>query len=103
TMGHPLPVTYCSAVECGSTPFSNEEELAEEIRRGETMMLGLRLLTDGVSRRLFAERHGVSLDDWFDTPLRTAIRNGMMEETEDGVRLTPRGLMLANDVCGSFL
>lgn len=103
TMGHPLPVTYCSAVESGSTPFSNEEQLPEEILRGETMMLGLRLLTDGVSPQLFAERHGVSLNDWFDTPLRTAIRNEMMEETEDGVRLTPHGLMLANDVCGSFL
>ena len=32
---------------------------------GETMMLGLRLLQDGVSAQSFARRHGVSLFDQF--------------------------------------
>lgn len=102
-MSHLLPRTYIEAVEAGSDPFSNVEELSPETRMGETMMLGLRLLEEGVSDAEFLARHGVALDDVFGPTLAELAEVGMLQRDPDRVRLTHRGLMLANDVCAKFL
>jgi len=103
TMGHPSPRTYCTAIEQATAPTASTETITEELSRGETMMLGLRLLEDGVSRAAFAERHGVSLDAWFAEPLRHVVASGWVIDHGDRLTLTPGGLMVANDVCAAFL
>jgi oxygen-independent coproporphyrinogen-3 oxidase len=67
------------------------------------MMLGLRLLDHGVDTLAFQERHGVNLDDAFSPTVDELIGIGMLERHKSGLRLTPRGLMLANDVVARFL
>ena len=67
------------------------------------MMLGLRLLDEGVDAEAFAARHGESLDDAFGQTIAELAGLGLLERTESGVRLTKRGLLLANDVCARFL
>ena len=103
TMRHLLPLTYIEALAGGASPVSNTEHIDERTARGETMMLGLRLIDEGVSRAAFLARHGESLDAVFGPTIHELVRLGMM--TDDGERLilTARGLMLANDVCGRFL
>jgi len=66
-------------------------------------MLGLRLVDEGVGRAAFVARHGEPLDTVFGRTIAELVGLGMM--TDDGARvlLSPRGLMLANDVCGRFL
>ena len=70
---------------------------------GETMMLGLRFLQDGVSAPSLARRHGVSLFDTFAPQLSHLTSIGMLEANEQRVRLTTRGVLLANSVCAEFL
>ena len=103
TMAHPLPKTYIEAVEAGASPFSNSEEIDERTARGETMMLGLRLLEEGVERAAFEHRHGVSLDDAFGGTIRELVGLRLMADDGTRVLLTRRGLMVANDVCARFL
>jgi oxygen-independent coproporphyrinogen-3 oxidase len=102
-MNHLLPETYTAALEQGDLPHSNIEQLDEATARGETMMLGLRLLVDGIDAGTFAARHGETLDGVFGPQVRELTELGLLEMTARGVRLTTRGMMLANSVAERFL
>jgi oxygen-independent coproporphyrinogen-3 oxidase len=103
TMNHLLPERYCEAMERGEPAHSNLELIEGRLAEGETMMLGLRLLDDGVNRDSFKRRHGRSMEDVFGTTVADLVAIGMLEDDGTRVRLTPHGLMLANDVAGRFL
>jgi oxygen-independent coproporphyrinogen III oxidase len=103
TMNHLLPETYVVAVEAGEDVISNRETLDAATLRGETMMLGLRLLRDGVDAAAFAARHGVALEAAYGEIIDELAQLGLLERPDRGVRLTHRGLMLANDVAARFL
>lgn len=103
TMNHLLPETYCQAIESRAEPASNVEMIDEVTSRAETMMLGLRLLDDGVDAAAFHRRHGISLDDAYGATIDDLVGIGMIERRERGVRLTHRGLLLANEVVSRFL
>jgi len=77
--------------------------IAPPTAMGETMMLGLRLLDEGVSDQASAARHGVSLTSVYGPVITDLVDLGLLERLPDRVRLTPRGLMVANDVCMRFL
>ena len=102
-MNHLAPLTYIRAVEGGQQPTSNLEEIPPPTAMGETMMLGLRLLEQGVSRAAFVARHGLSLEDAFRGTVDRLVDLGMLTDDDTAVRLTRRGLLLANDVCAEFL
>jgi oxygen-independent coproporphyrinogen-3 oxidase len=103
TMRHLLPATYISAVRSGKSAESNSEALSPETERGETMMLGLRLLREGVTFSEFERRHGQPLLDAFGDVITRFQNQGLLAMDARGVRLTQRGLMLANDVSAAFL
>ena len=103
TMNHLLPETWCGAVERGEATASNAETIDDRTARGETMMLGLRLVRDGVDGDAFQRRHGLTLEEAFGPAIQELIDIGMLERNERSVRLTPRGLMIANDVVARFL
>lgn len=103
TMNHLLPETYCTAIESGDPATSNLEAIDEQTQCGETMMLGLRLVQDGVDDEAFRHRHGKSMRSAFGSIVDELERIGMIERNANRIRLTPRGLMIANDVVGRFL
>jgi oxygen-independent coproporphyrinogen-3 oxidase len=102
-MNHLRPLTYIEAVESGASPHSNSEALSPELQMGETMMLGLRLLDEGVSAVEFENRHGTVLIERFGDQIAELTGFGLLDWDGDRLRLTPRGAMLANDVCARFL
>jgi oxygen-independent coproporphyrinogen-3 oxidase len=102
-MNHLLPRTYIESIERGESPVSNREELDERTRLGETMMLGLRLLHEGIDEQAFAIRHGKRLAEAFRAPISDLTRLGLLEQLPDRLRLTPRGVLLANEVVARFL
>jgi len=103
TMNQPSPARYIAAVERGRSAVTNVEEIDERTSMGETMMLGLRLLDDGVSAASFARRHGVSLFEQFGSELSRLTAMGLLEADHQRVRLTTRGALLANSVCAEFV
>jgi oxygen-independent coproporphyrinogen-3 oxidase len=102
-MRHLLPRTYVDAIRAEKPAESNSESLSEATQRGETMMLGLRLLDEGVSHAEFANRHGIALSEIYGESIRRFVGQGLLVLDDRGVRLSPRGLLLANDVCAAFL
>jgi oxygen-independent coproporphyrinogen III oxidase len=103
TMNHLLPRRYVEAIEAGELPHSNVEELPAATQMGETIMLGLRLLTEGVTDAAFAARHGRGLGEVYGDVIAELVGLGLLRRKETGIVLTHRGLMVANDVCAQFL
>ena len=102
-MSQPSPGRYIAALDHQESAVTNIEDIDKKTDMGETMILGLRLLQDGVSAQSFARRHGVSLFDQFAPQLSRLASIGLLEVDDRGVRLTKRGALLANSVCAEFL
>jgi oxygen-independent coproporphyrinogen-3 oxidase len=102
-MNQPSPQRYIAALADGGTPRTNIEQIDEETAIGESMMLGLRLLTAGVNRDAFVRRHGVELDTLFSEPIARMQTQGLLVDDGLAIRLTERGAMLANAVAAEFL
>jgi oxygen-independent coproporphyrinogen-3 oxidase len=81
------------------TPIDSQNEMEE------TMMVGLRLLEEGVSAGAFATRFGRPLGEVFGEPIERLRRKGLLEWSADGdrLRLTPRGHLLGNQVFMEFV
>jgi oxygen-independent coproporphyrinogen-3 oxidase len=78
-----------------------------DTRMMDEMMLGLRLIQQGVSENRFAERYGQSLRKVFGAELSLLTGLGLLEWIEDGgeqrIRLTHHGVMVANQVFMEFV
>ena len=70
--------------------------------RADAMILGLRLL-EGVSAAEFAGRFGVTPQDAFGEALERHLGLGLLEQEGDRLRLSARGLLLANEVFADLL
>jgi oxygen-independent coproporphyrinogen-3 oxidase len=73
---------------------------------GETMMLGLRLVTEGVSNKVFQQRFGISLQERFGIQITRLMSIGLLEwggEEFEILRLTKRGRLLGNQVFTEFI
>ncbi|MGI8475446.1 MAG: radical SAM family heme chaperone HemW [Thermomicrobiales bacterium] len=103
TINHLAPGRYIAAIGNGLPPAANTEEISASGQIGETMMVGLRLLLEGIGGREFAARHGVTLEAAFGPTIAELERLGLLRRDRDALLLTPRGLMVANDVCARFL
>jgi oxygen-independent coproporphyrinogen-3 oxidase len=79
------------------------EEIDARTAMGETMMLGLRLVREGVPFDRFQALHGEDLRQVFAGPLADLEGWGLLERLPDRVRVTPRGLAVANQVVERFL
>jgi oxygen-independent coproporphyrinogen-3 oxidase len=68
---------------------------------GEFMFLGLRM-TEGISVQKFATRFGKPPADFYPK-IRDWVYGGLVEETAGHLRLTPKGLLVANSIFVEFL
>ena len=69
---------------------------------GETMMMGLRLNV-GVSDASFWQRFGLSITDAFPHAVSDCLADGLLEWTDDRLRLTDEGRPLGNEAFGRFI
>jgi oxygen-independent coproporphyrinogen-3 oxidase len=89
------------------TPAANKiNEINHDQEMKETMMMGLRLTDEGVSRAAFTRRFGVDIINVFQHEIEQLIRSGLLEwevRGGDRLRLTPRGRLLGNQVFVKFV
>ncbi len=78
------------------------EKLGTDDLMSEFMILGLRM-TKGVSFAEFQSRFGISLKEKYGHQAEGFIKDGLLEEKGGFLRLTDRGLDLANVVMRSFI
>ncbi len=92
---------YIAACQKGlpmlETTIVSEKEAMEDF-----MMVGLRMLA-GVGKADFSEQFHADMDEVFAEPLQRLQRQALLEATDDGYRLSERGLFLGNEVFAAFL
>jgi oxygen-independent coproporphyrinogen III oxidase len=98
----PVP-GYTKRMVAGESVVDFSEEPAGRVSMGETMMLGLRLVREGVTDAHFEALHGEHLRTVYAAELERLSGWGMLDLLPDRVRLTPRGLMVGNQVFAAFL
>jgi oxygen-independent coproporphyrinogen-3 oxidase len=98
----PVP-EYIRRVEAGRSPEHGDEAIDRRMAMGEKMMLGLRLVQEGVEDASFREEFGVGLEEAFEHEIAGLVQRGLLEHLPGRVRLTPRGRLLGNQVFIRFL
>lgn len=97
------PMPYILHMHNGLQPIAAEELIDTETEMGETMILGLRLISEGVELARFQERFGLDLRVRFADELQELIGLGLVELGSQRVTLTPRGRLLGNQVFLRFV
>ncbi len=97
------PAEYIARIGRGESVEMGNEDIDERVSRGETMVMGLRLLQEGVTYARFAQRHGVDMREVFGEQLRAGQEKGLLELLHDRARLTPKGRFLSNQVMATFV
>ena len=93
---------YIKAVRAGERPIAEVLDLSAADLQTETMMMGLRL-NAGVSYAHFKDRCGLELIDRYGAEVKTLVDDGLVVQDSVGIRLTPRGRVLGNQVFLRFL
>ncbi|WP_202080702.1 radical SAM family heme chaperone HemW [Caldalkalibacillus salinus] len=93
---------YHDLIKQGSLPYIQTIEVDQQARIEEEMMMGLRL-RQGVSTSMFKAKYGRSLTDYYQEELEQLIARDLIEEEEDRIKLTKKGIFLGNVVFSTFL
>lgn len=78
------------------------QQLSTEEQISETVFLGLRLI-EGLDLSKFEQRFGRPLERIFGAELRKLSDLGLIEITENHIKLTEKGLPVANEVFAEFI
>lgn len=95
------PDLYIKYLASGLKPREEEEELSLKTAMAETMMQGLRLY-EGVLKADFENRFQHKITEVYAAPLEKMHNSGLIMENKDRIRLTKKGLLLANLVFAEF-
>ncbi len=94
---------YIRRIQDRGHAVRTQDPISPAMAMAESMMLGLRLVREGVSRERFARRHSRGLDQVYGAPIAELEQEGLVEWVGDCLRLTRRGLLLGNRVAMAFL
>jgi oxygen-independent coproporphyrinogen-3 oxidase len=88
---------------CSGSPVAVEtRRLSDAERLGDALFTGLRL-TRGLSEDAIARRYGVDLWQQYGRDLEPFLENGLLTRQDRRIRLTRRGMLLANEVMAVFV
>jgi oxygen-independent coproporphyrinogen-3 oxidase len=92
-----LPSRYIAKIRDGKSLTTEEEQLSTEGALAETLMVGLRL-REGIALSPLKTRYGVDPRQKYQALFERLSEEGLLEETEDTIRLNHKGLLRANDI-----
>jgi oxygen-independent coproporphyrinogen-3 oxidase len=98
----PIP-EYIALLDAGRSAEGGGEQISRAIAMVETMMLGLRLVQEGVAEADFLQQYGVALQEAFGPELADLRGRQLLECDAGRWRLTPQARLLGNQVFGAFL
>lgn len=107
------PAAYINRLKAGgdfrfprTAATATIEKIDARRAMGETMMMGLRLVGEGVSRQGFAQKFGEELDEVYGQQIERLQALGLLESVngaQHAIRLTKRGRLLGNQVFIEFI
>ena len=93
----------CTQMQSGITDIREDVEcLTVEDRMEEFMFLGLRKM-EGISMAEFRVAFGKDIRDVYGEQLRKLSGQGLIEVSDERIRLTERGIDISNYVFSEFL
>ncbi len=96
------PTAYINRINEGKSTIK-EETLDLRGQAGETMMLGLRMLREGVDLGRFHARFGAPPEGFFATELDWLAQNALIVRDNVRIRITERAVPVANEVFVKFV
>lgn len=93
---------YVARVEAGESVIAERRVLSREEQLAEALFMGLRL-ADGVDLRALGDRYAVDVWMAYGRQLEPHLEAGLVRKTGDCLRLTRRGMLLANEVMAVFV
>ena len=94
--------TYIELVRNGKYPFLEGECLSLEASFREAVIMGLRM-TKGISCHRLEQRYGLTPTAYYGNTLKRLIQEKLLEMCRGHLRLTARGLLLANQVLAQLV
>ena len=88
---------YINKLAERTKPIADRERLTGDTEKAETLMLALRK-REGISLDVYQNRFGEQIEVAFGSILKKWMDLGLLERTATHLRLTARGLFLANEV-----
>ena len=102
--GNRRPVPgYIQRMAQGKSVEAFREIISPRLAMGESMMLGLRLVEEGINRGRFHAMHGQDAAEIFAADLAQFQAWQMVRIEPDRIRLTRAGLMMGNQIFARFL
>jgi oxygen-independent coproporphyrinogen-3 oxidase len=96
------PARYITLATESGLAETGSETVAPQTSMGEYVFLNLRL-RDGFALADFASRFGTSFDEIFGSRTGRLFEGGLLENSAGRIRLTDRGLELADSVFAEFV
>ena len=93
---------YINRIRAGQSPRDEEELRNLEGQMRDTAMLSLRTM-DGLDRRLFIQRFETDPAAFFQRAIELNLSRGLIELSDNHIRLTTAGIFLADRVIADFL
>ena len=101
-MNYENPERYIKEIMSGKLPVDNGEKLSLKKRMIETIILGLRT-KDGVVYKKFKIRFKVDINNIFHKQINKLINLGLLQKDNYRIKLTKKGVFLANTVFREFV
>ncbi|MGB9804196.1 radical SAM family heme chaperone HemW [Desulfofundulus sp.] len=93
---------YEARLLAGELPVAGRERLSRDTMMAETVFLGLRLI-EGLDLARFESRFGKNIEEVFGEQIKKLSRLGLLKIHSKHLKLTARGLPLANAVFREFV
>ena len=93
---------YVDRIERSAEVALDRRLLGEKERLGDALFMGLRL-AEGLDLVRIRDRYGVDVMDRYGAELRKFTDSGLLVESENRLRLTRQGMLLANEVMSTFV
>jgi len=93
---------YENAVCNGISTIAQEEHLTEEQVLSESVFLGLRMMR-GIAIKEWNARYQCDLEQYFFDAITQNIKRGLLQEADETLSLTEKGIPLANEVFVDFV
>ncbi|WHT47537.1 radical SAM family heme chaperone HemW [Sporosarcina thermotolerans] len=93
---------YMESADNGTRPIMNQQEVTKIEAMEEEMFLGLRK-TDGVSFNSFEMKFGKTLPEVYGAVIKELSNKGLVQISEEHIKLTIKGVFRGNEVFQEFL
>ncbi len=96
------PERFISMIHKNRKPFREGEFLSLKARFRESVIMGLRM-TAGVSIPMLEKQYALSPQEYYGEALKVLIKQEFMEKTKSRLRLTKKGMLVANQVMSQLV